>query len=86
MGTYYGSKADAIKRWTETMKCEGITTVKVSDGFSTAISPTVEVLTLKGSADGTCEGRKNGDLYQTAIYVKEGNDWKLAYMVELPAA
>lgn len=86
MGTYYGSKADSIKRWTETMKCEGITTVKVSDGFSTAISPTVEVLTLKGSADGTCEGQKNGDLYQTAIYVKEGNDWKLAYMVELPAA
>jgi ketosteroid isomerase-like protein/outer membrane murein-binding lipoprotein Lpp len=85
IGTYVGSKADSIKRWTETMKCEGVTTVKVSDGFSTALSPTVEILTLKGSADGTCDGQKNGDLYQTAVYVKEGDTWKLAYMMESPA-
>jgi len=83
-GTYYGSKADAIKRWTETMKCEGITTVKVSDGSSTSITPTVEILTIKGTADGTCDGQKNGDLYQTAIYVKEGDVWNLGYLLEVP--
>jgi hypothetical protein len=66
------------------MKCEGVTNVKVSDGFSTSISPTVEILTLKGNADGTCDGQKNGDLYQTAVYLKEGDTWKLAYMMESP--
>jgi ketosteroid isomerase-like protein len=82
IGTYFGLKADAVKQWTETMKCEGITATKVSDGMATAISPTVEVLTITGNANGTCDGRKNGDLWQTAIYVKEGDAWKLAYMVE----
>ena len=85
IGAYVGSKAEAIKIWTETMKCEGITNVKVSDGFSTALSPTVEILTLTGTSDGTCDGQKNSDLYQTAVYVKEGDTWKLAYMMEAPA-
>ena len=82
MGGWTGNKADAIKMWTETMKCEGITKVSVSDGVASAISPTVEILTLKGTADGTCDGQKNGDLYQTAVYVKEGDAWKLAFMFE----
>jgi hypothetical protein len=86
IGNYVGSKADTVRLWTETMKCEGVTNVKVSDGVSTAVSPTVEVLTLKGTADGTCDGQKNGSLYQIAIYVKEGEAWKLAYMLESPAA
>lgn len=85
MGGYVATKADAIKTWTETMKCEGITKVAVTDGFASAISPMVEILTLKGNADGTCNGQKNGDLYQTAVYVKEGDAWKLAFMFEAPA-
>ena len=84
-GGFVGSKAEAIKLWTETMKCEGITTVKFSEGFAVAVSPTVEVLTGKGTADGTCDGQKNGPLYTTAVYVKEGDAWKLAYMMESPA-
>ncbi|MGH9949324.1 MAG: nuclear transport factor 2 family protein [Pyrinomonadaceae bacterium] len=85
-GMWIGTKAAVIKQWTETMKCEGITSVKVTDGVATAISPTVEILTLKGTADGTCDGQKNGPLYQTAVYVKEGDAWKLAFMFESPAA
>jgi ketosteroid isomerase-like protein len=85
LGNWTGSKADAVKAWTETMKCEGITTATVTDGVATAISPTVEILTLKGTADGTCDGQKNGPLYQTAVYVKEGDSWKLAFMFESPA-
>ena len=85
IGGYHATKAEAIKGWTETMKCEGITKVSVADGFSTAISPTVEILTLKGTADGTCDGQKNGPLYQSAVYVKEGETWKLAFMFESPA-
>ena len=82
MGGVVSGKANVVKNWTETMKCEGITKVSVSDGFATAISPTVELLTVKGNADGTCDGQKNGDLYQSTIYVKEGDAWKLAFMFE----
>lgn len=84
-GTWMSGKANVIKHWTETMKCEGVTKVGVSDGFASAISPTVEILTLKGTSDGTCDGRKNGPLYQAAVYVKEGEAWKLAFMFETPA-
>ncbi len=85
LGGWTSGKASVIKLWTETMKCEGITKVGVSDGFASALSPTVELLTLKGTADGTCDGQKNGPLYQTALYVKEGDAWKLAFMFESPA-
>ncbi len=82
IGTWISGKANVIKEWTETMKCEGVTKVSVSDGFAAALSPTVEILTLKGMADGTCDGQKNGPLDQTAVYVKEGDAWKLAFMLE----
>lgn len=81
-GSYVGSKADAIKAWTETMKCEGVTKTSFTDGFAQSISPTVEILMGKGNADGKCDGQPNGDLWQTAVYVKEGDAWKLAYMFE----
>lgn len=83
-GNYVGSKADAIKNWTGsgTMKCEGITKTSFTDGFAQAISPTVEILFGKGSADGKCDGMANGDLWTAAVYVKEGDAWKLAYLFE----
>ena len=83
-GSYLGSKADAIKEWTGagTMKCEGITKTSFTDGFAQAISPTVEILFGKGNADGKCDGHPNGDLWNTAVYVKEGDAWKLAFMIE----
>jgi ketosteroid isomerase-like protein len=84
-GRWISGKANLTKEWTETMKCEGVTTVSVSDGFASALSATAEILTLKGTADGTCDGQKNGTLYQTAVYVKEGDAWKLAFMFETPA-
>lgn len=85
IGGWMSGKANVIKHWTETMKCEGITKVGVTDGFASAISPTVELLTLKGTSDGTCDGQKNGSLWQSAFYVKEGDAWKLAFMFESPA-
>jgi len=33
-------------------------------------------------ADGKCDGQSNGDLWNTAVYVKEGGAWKLAFMIE----
>jgi len=86
LGGWTTGKSNVIKQWTETMKCDGITKVSVTEGFASSLSPTVELLTVKGSADGTCDGQKNGDLYQTAVYVKQGDAWKLAFMFESPAA
>ncbi len=82
IGTWMSGQAAVVKYWTEGMKCEGVNTVKVADGFASAYSPTVEILTLKGTADGTCNGQKNGDLFQSAVYVKEGDAWKLAFMFD----
>jgi ketosteroid isomerase-like protein len=82
MGTVFTTKADAIKEWTETMKCDGITKTSVTDGYSVAISPTLELFHLKGNADGKCDDHPNGDIWQTALYVKDGDAWKLAFMFE----
>ncbi len=81
-GGWHSGQANVIKLWTADMKCEGITKTSFTDGLASAVSPTVEILTGKGSADGTCDGQKNGDLLTTAFYVKEGEAWKLAFMFE----
>lgn len=85
IGGWHSGKAETIKIWTETMKCEGVTKTSFTDTFASTISPTLEILSGKGSADGSCDGQKNGDLWQTAAYVKEGDAWKLAFMFETPA-
>jgi ketosteroid isomerase-like protein len=84
IGGLHTGKATSATLWIETMKCEGVNAVSLSDGSALAISPTVELLTVKGTADGTCDGRKNGPLYQSALYVKQGETWKLAFMHESP--
>jgi ketosteroid isomerase-like protein len=85
MGNFKAGRDDIVTLWTETMKCEGITSVNFTDGHSVALSPTVELLTGRGSANGRCDGMANGDLYQSSVYVKEGDVWKMAFMFEAPA-
>jgi hypothetical protein len=80
-GIWHSGKSEVIKTWT-TMNCEGVTKTDFKNGFASAISPTVEVLTGVGTSDGKCNGQKNGDLDNVAFYVKEGNDWKLAFLFE----
>jgi len=82
-GNYSGTKADTIKAWTEG-KCE-IKSVNLTDGVGTSFSPTLGVVTFKGSADGTCNGQKIMPVYGTSFYVKEGDAWKLAFGFESPA-
>jgi len=84
-GTYLATRADAMKDWTGAL-CE-IKNVSVSDGFATALSPTVEMLTRKGTADGTCGGQKVGgtDIWGVSIYVKDGDAWKFAFGMNLAA-
>jgi hypothetical protein len=77
-GTWKNNQADIVKFWAE-MPCENVKTVSVTEGFATALSPTVEMLTFKGTSDGTCFGQKNGVQPSMSIYVKEGDAWKLAF-------
>jgi ketosteroid isomerase-like protein len=85
MGVFHSGKAALTKLWTDAAACEGVTKTSFADTFASAVSPTVEILTGKGTADGKCEGQANAPLHQTAIYVKEGDAWKLAFMFSTPA-
>ncbi len=84
-GTYLATRADALKDWTGA-NCE-IKSVSVTDGFASALSPTVEMLTRKGTADGTCGGQKIGTvtIWGVSIYVKDGDAWKFAFGMNSPA-
>jgi hypothetical protein len=84
-GTYFATKADVMKDWTGA-NCE-IKSVSVTDGFASALSPTVEMLTRKGTAEGTCGGQKIGTvtIWGVSIYVKDGDAWKFAFGMNSPA-
>lgn len=84
-GTALTTRADAMKDWTGT-GCQ-VKSVSVTDGFATALSPTVEMLTRKGTADGTCGGQNVGgtDIWGVSIFVKEGDAWKFAFGMNLAA-
>lgn len=82
-GAYFANKADVMKDWTGS-NCQ-VKSVNVSDGFATTLSPTVEMLTRKGTAEGTCGGQNIGGnaIWGVSIYVKEGDAWKFAFGMNL---
>jgi hypothetical protein len=84
-GTALANRADAMKDWTGA-GCQ-VKSVSVTDGFATALSPTVEMLTRKGSAEGTCGGQNIGGtaIWGVSIYVKDGDAWKFAFGMNLSA-
>src|ERR1700704_833645 len=84
-GAYLATRADAMKDWTGG-GCD-VKRVSVTDGFASALSPTVEMLTRKGTADGTCGGQKAGTftVWGVSIYVKDGDAWKFAFGMNSPA-
>jgi len=84
-GTALANRADAMKDWTGA-GCQ-VKSVSVTDGFATALSPTVEMLTRKGTAEGTCGGQNIGgtDIWGVSIYVKDGDAWKFAFGMNLSA-
>jgi hypothetical protein len=83
-GTYFATKADALKDWTGA-GCD-VKSVSVTDAAGTMLSPTAGILTFKGTADGTCYGQKiNSVIWGTSIYVKDGDAWKWAFGINVPA-
>ena len=82
-GTYFATKADALKDWTSP-GCD-VKSVSVTDAWGTRLSPTAAILTFRGGADGTCFGQKVGPIRGTSVYVKDGDVWKWAFGINLPA-
>ena len=58
---------------------------QLHNASGTMLSPKVGILTFSGVADGTCFGQKVGSIWDTSIYVKDGNVWKWALGINLPA-
>lgn len=83
-GTSFATKAETIKDWTGPT-CD-VTSVNVAAGAATLISPTVGILTSKGTAEGACGGQKPAKIrvYGTSVYVKDGAAWKLAFTLNRP--
>ena len=83
-GTYFANKADAIKDWTGAT-CDA-KSFSLTDGVGTSISPTVGILTLKGTVDGTCGGKdiSGQKIYGTSVYVKDGDTWKWVFGFNSP--
>ena len=82
-GTYFATKADALKDWTSP-GCD-VKSVSVTDATATMLSPNVGILAFNGGADGTCFGQKVGPIWGTSIYVKEGEAWRWTFGINLPA-
>jgi len=82
-GTYFPSKADALKDWTSP-GCD-VKSVSVTDPAAALLSPTTAILTFKGGADGSCFGQKIGPIWGTSIYVREGDAWKWTFGINIPA-
>ena len=83
-GTYFATKADALKDWTGTA-CDA-KRVSVTGAQRTMLSPTTTILTFTGNADGTCSGQVfNSVIWGTSVYVKEGDTWKWTFGINTPA-
>ena len=62
-----------------------VKSVNITDPAGAVLSPTVEILTFRATADGTCFGQKVGPVWGSSIYVKDGDAWKWTFGINLPA-
>jgi hypothetical protein len=82
-GSYFPTKADALKDWTSP-GCD-VKSTSVTEATATMLSPTAGILTFNGAADGTCFGQKVGPIWGTSIYVKDSTGWKWTFGINVPA-
>jgi hypothetical protein len=68
--------------WSEG-KCE-IKNISFDDAKSTAFGKDMAIVTLKGNAEGTCDGKPVPSLIGTYLLVKDGDNWKAAMIFESP--
>ena len=84
-GTYFPNKAAAIKDWTSAA-CN-VTRVTLTHGVGTSISPSVGILTLTGTVEGTCGAQdiSEQEIHATTVYVKIDDAWKWAFGFNSPS-
>lgn len=82
MGNVKVGKQAVLDGWFKS-KCE-ITSAVPVDGMGTQTAPFVAILTYKGTATGNCEGFPLSDFWATAIFQKQAEEWKIAYVFETP--
>jgi hypothetical protein len=76
-GNVTAGRAETIELWSGNA-CD-VQSVRVAEGVSTAISPTVRRLTFRGFLGGTCGGEKFPEIFGTSVYVLEQGVWKVAF-------
>ena len=82
MGGIMAPRDSVIKGFTD-MNCD-VKSISVTDGQSVSFTGDLAILHAKGDADAKCGDTKLSPVWVTAIYVKEGSDWKLGYHFEQP--
>ena len=75
--------AEVMKMWTTDNPCT-VSSVSLSDGKGTSITKDAAILVVKGTAVGTCGEMKLEPLWNTSVFVKEGDVWKAVYIFESP--
>lgn len=82
-GTYFASKAAALKDWTGT-GCD-VKSVSVAKAARTMLSRSTGILTFEATADGTCYGQEvNSVIWGTSVYVTHGDAWKWTFGINVP--
>jgi len=75
-------KAASIKSYEQ--KCE-IKSYTLSEDNLNMVGPDLAVLTMRGTQDYTCDGKKGpADVRATSMYVREGDKWKAVFYAETP--
>ena len=84
-GAYRGNKAETAKMiGANPCQVGGYT---MSDEQVTSVSPQVAVITMKVTADTTCEGKKMpSPVTSVSVYVRDAAEWKGAFHTEIPIA
>lgn len=83
-GGYFTNRVDTLKNWTEN-PCE-IKSVEVANATSVQVTNDTSILMHRGIANGTCFGQRVDPILGTSIYVKEGDVFKLAFTMNMPAS
>ncbi|MBV9243074.1 MAG: nuclear transport factor 2 family protein [Acidobacteria bacterium] len=81
-GTGYTARADALKLWGDS-KCQGLD-YSFSDPKGFSVAPDVSVATYRADVKGKCDGSSLAPTVWVASFdMKEGDQWKNAFYIEL---
>ncbi len=75
-------RGSAVKMWTEPT-CE-IKSFSVNDPVGVAVTKDLSIFTAKVSADGKCSGFAVKPVWQSSVFVKDGDSWKYVMIFQNP--